>query len=761
MNKWVTTVTLMLLAATLMGAASAASGGIPVTDFGGDRNRNHYSAEPWGYPMCAAWAVDLGRSASQPLSIGDRIYHLAGDSLWALRKVDELPPNLSNEEAKKALVVWQKSGLQQEPSRSHPTYSDGTGQSADGRLYQGLIYAGTGITAAGTSALIVVAAEDGTVLGQFDLPAEIVSAPLVFPDDHVVFGTTDGRVWVIKGLASATVITPRVDTRLLEGRVSSSPVPVGPDRFVIGADGTPHGGKVMAYNLALHPIWTEPFYTPAGVPASFAADDRGIVYFSDKTGVFYAVDGRTGVKIWSAISPFADTFLNNSPAVDADHIYFTIRRGDGEGHLIAFPRRARDINTPVWTATLPSNGNTAPLVWGDGQIVLVGDMSGKISGWKTTTGEPAPYATHLTCRDAGHRRTFWQHIGGTGREDLHTAISLVDNPYRHGIGWSQASGAGTELTLTGGLLLAGANGLNQDVFLAFSHGGQIDLKLTGEVLVPDQPPKPGDRLSVRLQIHHQHGFNARKTVIAHGWMNEAPRFEFVDIPIGYTGALQVQTPPVPDSGETARYMAIINPYFYDFYARRGVNGANLEPLPAAWEASMYGLDGLPDYAERGLAALDARNETVLYELLAGNNAWTQTIGLDHKNLAFEALYAPSRIPAPEPGSHPTYQVTAVIHSNGSEPVQTLIRYTVHSTAMRGGSLEQTITVPPGTSRHSFTLPGSNPHDTIRVVGNLNPSRTVAESDYDDNTATAITVVDGRPIPPTPPDAGKVDDILLR
>lgn len=776
-KRLATLLSALLLLATATAGSASSSHWAAVTDFGGDRNRQHYSPEPWGFPLCGAWAVDLGQSMSQPLSVGDRIYHLAGNSLWALRRLQDLAPELSNDEALEQLVIWRRRDLQAKPSSSHPTYVDQTVVFPDGHTYRGVIYAGTGPVrnpdgSLGSPSIVAVAAEDGALLGRMSLPAEIVSAPLVFPGDRVVFGTTDGRVWRVTGLASAAFSSPIDDKVTLGGRVSSSPVPLGADAFVIGTDGAPEGGRIMAYNLDLEPLWQRPdgspdyVYSPFGVPASFARVDDRQIYYSDKRGLVYALDGHLGEYTWIGNIPGEMVFLNNSPAVDPHHVYYTVRNSsdaNGLGQLVAFSRAGLgSFSPPVWTANLPGRGNTAPLVWGPAGIVMVGDTSGRITGWSTATGEPVEFATDAACRDAGHLRTFYQFLaGGTGREVLKSEIALTDSPYRSSIGWGQASGAGTELTLVNGMLLAGANGATQDVLMAFRHGGQVNLRLSGQLhtIGGNAPLDPGEQLRVTIDIDHMGG-DDRQQVIMHGWANGPPQFEFFEIAANGDRRITLQTPPVPAGDTETQYMAIVNPLYYELYQWGRIT--SLPQLPDAWKSVIYGQAPAPPGMKEGMDRLDAAGDTIIYELMPGDNVWVQDVQVRYPvNLIMDDLRAPSVIPAADPPLHPDYPVTAEIWNTSTRTVTTTIRFEVESNSVPPGFfIDLKVTLPPGRSTHRVTIPGSTAGDTILVYAEVNPHREVPESRYADNGATVLTRV-GLDVIIDPDDYGKVDDILLR
>ncbi|HLO02570.1 MAG TPA: hypothetical protein VK191_05645, partial [Symbiobacteriaceae bacterium] len=97
LKRWLL-VTLTALCTFSITASAAPVYTEDVTDYGRNRARNHYTPSEPEYPLAkdarAIWEVPLGLSRSQPLVItrdlnGDgaaevRIYHLAGDKLWAL-----------------------------------------------------------------------------------------------------------------------------------------------------------------------------------------------------------------------------------------------------------------------------------------------------------------------------------------------------------------------------------------------------------------------------------------------------------------------------------------------------------------------------------------------------------------------------------------------------------------------------------------------------------------------------------------------------
>jgi hypothetical protein len=186
----------------------------------------------------------------------------------------------------------------------------------------------------------------------------------------------------------------------------------------------------------------------------------------------------------------------------------------------------------------------------------------------------------------------------------------------------------------------------------------------------------------------------------------------------------------------------------------------LDPLPSVWEPILYGYANQSQAVTDAFDSLDQTGSAVLYETDWSDNLWREAIPVRPPiNLAFDILDAPDAIPAPQPPAQPSYQVTAAITNDSTQPVNTILRLEVYSTAVQGGLIETPVTLPPGTSYHHVTVPGSSAGDTIRVVGTLNPDRSVPETDYSDNHASAITQVENVDST-TPTDYGKVDDILL-
>lgn len=416
-------------------------------DFGGTEDRTHRSEDPMSPPVTPKWSAQLGRSSSQPLVVGNRIYHLAGDYLWCLK--GDAPANATLAD----LLIWNMQVNEGKASKSHPVY------------HYGVIYFGTG-----GGRVAAVDANTGQLLGQTDpLAPEVVSAPLVFNSGEVVVGTSDGYVYIIRGL-----LTGQYDPNYyyLGGRVTASPVKIDEHSFVIGDDGG--SGRVRAFyiNDGLHedfaPAW-ESAIQSGSVPASFAKDG-GNVYFSNKYGKLYQVELNTGsiVGVNTTFANSVSTFINNSPAVGNSYVYYTIRSYSGAGKVIAVNKSNwYDI---VWSQDLINQGNTAPLVWQSIGGVLVGDTGSRLYAFNSSSdGEPLPFAPNP----------------GDPSGPLQSVLDLGEVSQQDPEWWRQTTGVATELTLASGsmsqgLLLFGANhslDINDGWLFVYSTGQLKNLKL--------------------------------------------------------------------------------------------------------------------------------------------------------------------------------------------------------------------------------------------------------------------------------------------
>lgn len=519
---------LALLAAVILIALSLVSTASPpiftddVTDFGRTPWRTHYTPTEPEYPRARdarpAWEVPLGLSRSQPLVVKRQvtrdgpevtIYHIAGDRLWALngdmtpraRQPGESVEAYRAHLAATGFIRWStpaeslctSSGLtdgdpllemkclrleprkEQRPfASSHVTYMKANRPAND------ILYVGFGHPAS----VVAIRAADGQMLGGYIVDAVgdrgIVGAPLLFPDDTVVIGTTSGEAYIIKGLA-----TGRASVRGLRigGRISFSPVPVGTSAFLMAADARhdqQHGthGYMMAYSLAspgireFQPRWPAAVVTPAGIPGE-AAIDAGSVYFADKFGRLYALRLDNGELLWcrqyptmGACTAGGDSqpgFINNGPGVDEDRVYFVFRNSEGpnrgNGHVVAIHKATGEL---VWRQPMSFRGNTAPVPMGN--IVIVGDTGGYVRAFDKRTGAPVTQGGY--------------------------PLQLSDEPYKEGSQgekwWEPIGGTATQMTVAAGMMLVGVNSETEErtVLRAFRLYRMPDLVL--ELL--DTPP---------------------------------------------------------------------------------------------------------------------------------------------------------------------------------------------------------------------------------------------------------------------------------
>lgn len=468
------------------------------TDFGGDDKRQHRSTDPLSPPVVPKWSVQLGRSSSQPLIVGDKIYVLAGDSLWCLNgnapeglevTLDDI---INGRDNARQLVIWRISINEGKVSKSHPVY------------HNGIIYLGTG-----GGRVAAVDAETGQLLGQTGVLApEVVSAPLVFESGEVVVGTSDGYVRIIRGLQNGN---PTSKKYYLGGRVTSSPIKLNSGNgFIIADDGGQGVVKAFYINDGVHqdfdPVWPKPIKA-GSVPASFAkdlGDSNDTFYFSTKNGKFFQASISTGGYLVNTKYYNSVIRINNSPAVGSSYVYFNIRRSySGSGELVAVDK-SNWFYCP-WSRELENDGNTAPLVWQSIGGVLVGDTRAKLYAFNSSVGgEPLPFAPNPDDPDG----------------ELQPVLDLGLVSQKDPDWWRQTTGVATELTLASGsmskgLLLFGANyslNLNDGWLFAYSTGQLKNLLLkapdpddpSSAVISPEGPIMPEtDEVTLNIEAEYQ------------------------------------------------------------------------------------------------------------------------------------------------------------------------------------------------------------------------------------------------------------------
>lgn len=779
-----------LILLLLLAPAWPARASRDVTDYGRTPQRNHYTAEEPGYPLCLLLKLPLGQSRSQPLIVrrdvdGDgreelRIYHMMGDSLFAFDggQLNPSPPDPALDREQQ-IARWQAEGFIKARIRLQPGYS--ASQLAYWRSSRpggDLVVAGTG-----QRAVVVLRAGDlapvqppvtipepadpyadcnGQVIRTFR-DHGIVAAPLLLADPHnpgqplVVIGTTEGEVWIIRGVGRS----PQVSRRCVGGRISSSPVPLGGAAFVIASDGRAEGGRaefgyVMAYRVAdprtgemIVPYWQEPLFTPRGVPGEVAIDMTQI-YFADKGGVLYAAALETGIPVWAPAR--VDGFINMGPGINADYAFFASRDpAGGPGHLYAVRKRTGEVVTG-YTATLPGGGNTAPVplaALGPGLapgLVLVGDTAGHVTGWRD--GQPAEFAIPAACQDLAGRRGDLPPVAAD--------LRLTDQPYRAGEFWDPINGTGTQMVVAYDLMLLGVNSYRPE-----DNGLQVyrllpavNFRLAGRL--KGQPPQAvGAPVPVELTVTPSVNQDVASVPLVVGWavngrVERAYRYDSppfarnADRPWTVTVSL-----PLPASG--AEFWAAVNPEAL----RRDPRGA---PLPdGLWAGGPYTDPAL---------AYEVKLDDNIYRVTVavappggggGGGGGSQPPGgggggqgppggglpppPPRADLSVDWLSAPASAPVGGFG------IALQVSNNGAGAQRAMLQVQAEQAML----LYQPVDLAAQESRRfNLWTPPWPAGAVIRVVAVIDPDNRVAEDDETNNRREAVTIIEKTPPPPEVP-----------
>lgn len=506
-----------------------------VTDYGRNRARNHYTPSEPEYPLAkdarAIWEVPLGLSRSQPLVItrdlnGDgtpevRIYHLAGDKLWALDGSKVPTPKAAGQTVDSYIAQLRREGfiLWSTPAEAlcsspatrtdellalkcanlDPRKEVRPFASSQASYFKGaypandLLYVGFGHPAS----VVAIRPTDGAIQGGYIVDAfgdrGIVGAPLPFAGDRVVIGTTNGESFILTGMASGKT---SVRGLTIGGRISASPMPIGESAFVMSSDARSSSelgnhGYMMAYNLGgsgvreFTPRWPGAVATQAGIPGE-SAIDANTIYMADKWGKLYALSLETGQMLWCKQFPglgacdrdeSAPAFINQGPGVDEERVYFLFRnnRGpnDGNGQLVALNKATGEL---VWQRPLEYKGNTAPVPLG--HIVIVGDTGGFVRAYDKRTGEEVT-------------------TGGY-------PLRLSDEPYKEGDQgerwWEPIGGTATQMTVAAQMMIVGVNSKSEERTVLKAYKLFPMLNLTLERLdVPGWADMTGFPIGVRVR----------------------------------------------------------------------------------------------------------------------------------------------------------------------------------------------------------------------------------------------------------------------
>lgn len=750
---------------------------------GRDAGRQHRTAEGLG-PVGAfeAWRVELGLSASQPLYVGGRIYHMAGNSLWEVTPRGGGPPGVR--ELARGINGPEGSWR---PSSSSLTYAE----LPDGRR---VLYFGTG-----DNRLCAYRLDTGGWLcRQLGGAEPVVASPLVFAvrlpggraADLVVMGDKAGGLWAVQDLAGSEPEEVQTSRLPVGGAwLTASPTAVGDLEFLIAADGVGEAGgngKLARIRVvpdmgsgrgpALQKVWEKTM--PHGIADGFAAD-RGDAFFADVRGNLYSVDARTGdLNVVPAPGP---RFANSMPAAGDRFVYFSIRNvgttlpsREAPGEVVAVDRQTWTV---AWRAQLPAPANTDPLLWPDQGVVLVGDVRGSIHGFDMETGVRAAFA-----REPGDL------VGGMSQCLPVASLNLLEpgeEPYRAEHAYQQLSGAGTDITLASGttgepLLLVGANvtragGTHSGRLVAYAAGSRYNVRwLTRpEEVAPGAPVEPGQTV----------GFTAELTVdgearpVTARWYFRGPDG---GLRLAGAGAAQVhpgQAAPVPvalqvrqEDAPGGELIGIANPEELVWLPgpegelAREALAAELEAagltqeaqwvreftdLAAAGELDLellavlagLGIPGrcaqqMPETEWTGAAGAPALADNILVVPVA-----VQEAAID---LELRDLTAPERVQF-EGGTRYTVRFTLVNH--GQREVRTAYQLQVSSNHGGYETAAIPVTLNPGEARvieMPVSVTTNEGRQTVRVT--VNPDRSVRETNYDNNTGMAFTDIQDRPLP---------------
>ncbi len=465
-SKYVVIITLLILISTWTSPAVA----LDSITFGRMYDRQRINTDPYLPPAEQVWVnSNVSQSITQPLVIGDKIYHASARWLWELPLADG-----SNGKQSKLFEIDTGETI---TTGSHPSF------------YENIIYVGSK-----NGFVYAYDVVKRTILHKRQVAGEygVVSSPLVMKDVdgkiNVIVGSSDGKVVSIFKNFNSPKENDVIKIDLNPGgNVTSSPSQVNQNVFVFSTNhsGQSKPSKVIFYNLTqTKPVWE--YVTKDGIPSSVAVSGN-LAFAADKTGNLYALDFGTKSLKWSN-SDYAgsDTFVNFSPAIAGSKVIFPIRRTDkagakGNGILTAW-----DQNTgkKLWaTSGISGEITTSPVVWSAGNLVLVGTSTGRIHGFDLTTGRPKGWFT----TDGGKTLSATGWLSGSGSDGSKGDI--------------RPDGITTEFSIANGYLLGG--GVKPD-----GSGCLVAFKLTGSDVgltafqADKLVPEAGEQVNLNLTVHN-------------------------------------------------------------------------------------------------------------------------------------------------------------------------------------------------------------------------------------------------------------------
>lgn len=219
-----------------------------------------------------------------------------------------------------------------------------------------------------------LAATDGALVRQVDLPGDIATSPVPAPDGTTIVATVDGSLVAVgaDGIAWSTN---------LEGGIYGTPA-VGPDGtiYVASSDGNLHavqaGGTIR---------WSVRLPQPAA-SSSPAVTPDGLVVIGSRDGRLYAVDAATGaLRRAVAVSP---SIVSGSPAVAGNG---TIHVGTADGFVAAVTSGGSlawkvGLGAAVTGAVALAADGTVYAAASDGRLTAIAPDGRE--AWSVSTGHP-------------------------------------------------------------------------------------------------------------------------------------------------------------------------------------------------------------------------------------------------------------------------------------------------------------------------------------------------------------------------------------
>lgn len=443
--RWIGVATCLLLAGMPL-STNALNSTWPT--FSKDQQRTEESVKQVTQPpLYLKWiAKNIGWSISQPIVVGNYIYHQAGGYLY------KIPLNLAFDRKNYSVKSFLSEGVKRVKvsndynARSHPVYDPETNR----------IYVGTG-----DERIRRINPSNLKIEKSYVAHGRLVTAPTVLGKDLIAYGTEKASLYVYKGnkglIHQLSYDSSMEITGTFAVKESKHPIIFVP----INYRGQNRSGFVDAYEIidngngktpSYKYVWSKPFKTDNGVPTNTVYDkSKDRVYFSDKSGAVYAVNASTGKLVWKNTTYRAKlnttTLVNNSPALSGNTLVVPFRYQGGRNHgmIAAYDTRNGKL---LWARTSSGDNRkttkkydgeiaTNPVVDKAGSgvpLVMIGTTTGKLRVFRLDNGEPM-YITEKN----GQKQYVVQTLTG-GKSSIY-----------------QGQGLATEITVASGHIIFGAN----------------------------------------------------------------------------------------------------------------------------------------------------------------------------------------------------------------------------------------------------------------------------------------------------------------